>query len=206
MKTLQNRFAVPLASAIVAVAVVTAVWFQTRPAAPELEVITFEVRHTDFAEITGDLNVLSESADAVVMGRVTEVTWSGIDRADDRSVEVPATLYKVDVQEAMKGQVGSSIYVYRTDPEFFPDQPLTKLTVGELVVLYLNRHATQSPIESYSNFVYVPLALDNGVFDVAVGAGGIVNDQTSIVPRGVSGDMFAPGTAFTTAEIRAAIP
>ena len=97
--------------------------------------MSFIVRHTDFADITSDLEALSDSADTVVMGTVAEVTWSGIDREEGRTLEFPATLYRVDVQETLKGDAGSSIYVYRTDPEFFPDQPLSKLKVGEVAAL-----------------------------------------------------------------------
>ena len=197
MKTLRDKWTVPLASAIVAAVVVTGVWFQLRPDAPAPEEVSFTVRHTDFIGITSDLEALTDTADTVVMGTVAEVTWSGTDRAVGRRLEFPATLYKVDVQEALKGEVGSSIYVYRTDPEFFPDQPLSKLKVGDVVVLYLQRMDALSPADTYTETVYVPIALDNGVFDVAVSAGGgvgavgVVDDNTRITPRGISGDMFA---------------
>ena len=208
MKTLRNKWTVPLASAFVAALVVSAAWFQFRPEAPEPEEVAFTVRHTDFVDIASDLDALTDLADTIVMGTVGEVTWSGIDRGDgtERRLEFPATLYKVNVQEALKGQVDDSIYVYRTDPEFFPDQPLTKLKLEELVVLYLNRMEALPPADAYTEVVYVPIALDNGVFDVlADGAVGVVSEDTVVRPRGIAPDMFAEGTEFTAAQIRQAI-
>ena len=208
MKAIRNKWTVPLASAAVAAVVVTTVWFQTRPEATEPEEVAFVVRHTDFVDITSDLDSLTASADTVVMGTVDEVAQTGVDSGKEgRSRPMAYTLYKLGVEEALKGDVSGSIYVYQTDPAVFPDQPLTNLTVGDLVVLYLSRVETYAPVSEVTSTVYVPIALDNGVFDVVLpdGAVGVVNEDTVVRPRGVGPAMFAEGTEFTAAQVRQAI-
>ena len=205
MKTIRNKWTVPLASAAVAAFAVAAVWFTLRTPGLEEEVI--EVRTTDFVDITSDLDSLTASADTVVMGTVDEVAQTGVDSGKEgRSRPMAYTLYKLGVEEALKGDVSGSIYVYQTDPAVFPDQPLTNLTVGDLVVLYLSRVETYAPVSEVTSIVYVPIALDNGVFDVVDdGAVGVVNEDTVVRPRGIGPSMFAEGTEFTAAQVRQAI-
>ena len=85
--------------------------------------------------------------------------------------------------------------------------PTTKLNVGETVALYLHQNpASLAPTITVTDTVYVPVSLDNGVFDVeATGAVGRVDDDVVIRPRAIREDMFAEGTTFTAAEIRQAI-
>ena len=93
-------------------------------------------------------------------------------------------------------------------PSEFPNDPLTELAVEETVALYLyeNPSSLAPTITSITDTAYVPIALDNGVFDVeTTGAVGRVDDDVIIRPRGISKIMFAEGTTFTAAAIREAI-
>lgn len=72
--------------------------------------------------------------------------------------------------------------------------------------LYKNPDSLAPTITSIADAAYVPIALDNGVFDVeTTGVVGRVNDDLIILPRGISEIMFSQGTTFTAAEIRQAI-
>ncbi len=169
------------------------------------------------------LEVLSESADAVILGEVKGAVHTGISFGTDGTdgtggIRVPYTLYEVEVHETFKGDASGAIYVARTDPSFLgeapgvADYPLTTLGVGEAVILYLYR---VSPVleptmpSGLTDTIYYPLGFDNGVFDVSangpVGAVGRVNDSTEVIPRGIDSAMFAEGSVFTAADIRQAI-
>ena len=117
------------------------------------------------------------------------------------------TLYKFDVAETLKGDVDDSIYIYRYDPGEFSSMPLTTFAVDDVLALYLRVGTTEyAPTITITDTVYSPITLDNGVFDVDVtGAVGQVDDSVVVRPRGIDVDMFAAGTTFTAAEIRAAI-
>ena len=205
---MKAKWVLPIVSALVAsvavVAVVISLDFPSKGSAVEI----VQVNTAHFSEITGSLEQLTEYADVVVIGNVTEVVQSGIDRGRDGDGSgIPMTLYKVEVLETLKGEVDATIYVYRTDPGYF-DDPVTKLGVGEKVVLYVEEvSATYAPNVTVTDTIYVPIALDNGVFDVvtADGAVGVVSEDTVVRPRGISPAMFAEGTEFTAAQIRAAI-
>ena len=200
------KWALPIGSAAVAALIVTAVWFNLRGPATEPET-TVLVREVDFVDITSDLDSLTRSADVVVMGTVEEIVQSGHDRGKEGTGRPMAyTLYKLSVQEELKGDVASDIYVYQTNPGVFPEEAVTRWTEGDLLVLYLESVKAYLPIAEVSPIVYVPLALDNGVFDVlADGAVGVVSEETVIRPRGISQAMFAEGTTFTAGQIREAI-
>ncbi len=80
---------------------------------------------------------------------------------------------------------------------------------GETVLLYLGAVSTEKdPSITVTNFIHIPLALDNGVFDVStgeLGPVGRVNDDTVVRPRGIGGEMFAEGTEFMLSDIKQAI-
>ena len=141
------------------------------------------IRHIDYVDITSSIETLSNNVDVIVIGTVSDVVHS-----DSRGAT-----YRFDVEEALKGEVADSIHVVRTAPPWSSDipPPYTKLNVDERLALYMDRTSTTR---------YRPLVFDNGVFDVEVVDGDII-----LRPRGIHPDMFAEGTTFTMAEIRAAI-
>ena len=201
-----SRWTLPGASVLVASLVVMGVWFQFYNSEPQNVHV---VREASFIDIFSELEPLTAKADVVVIGTVTKIAESGLDRGRDGDGHpIPYTIYEFEVQERVKGAPDSTIYVYRTDPSYLPNEPLTKLNVGETLALYLrSRSASLAPTVTVADTLYVPIALDNGVFDVLTsdGAVGIVNEETVVRPRGIRGDMFAEGTEFTAAQIRQAI-
>ncbi len=178
----------------------------------EIKVLSFSM-----VALYSTLEDLTEDADAVVLGTVEEITQIGISRGmEGDGSSIPYTLYEVGVLETIKGDVGQTIYVSRTDPAFLADTvsfgkaPLTRLNVGETVVLYLHEiSADIEPTITLTGTIYVPLSFDNGVFDVAgegpAGAVGRVNDTAEILPRGIHYDMFTDGDTFTAADVRQAV-
>ena len=166
------------------------------------------VREAHFSFIASSIEELTAEADAVVVGTVSEVAATGIDRGHDGTGSSMAyTLYKFDVAETLKGEVDDSIYIFRYAPDEFPSIPLTTFAVDDVLALYLRVGTTEyAPTITITDTVYSPITLDNGVFDVDVtGAVGVVGDDVVIRPRGIGDDMFAAGTTFTAAEIRNAV-
>ena len=163
------------------------------------------------------LDGLSGAADIVVLGTVSRLVESGNTRGMEQDGGTyPYNLYEFEIVESFKGDVGGTIYVVRTDPSLFggapgmAEYPLTTLSAGDTVVLYLDSMSAKIvPETGLTGTLYGPVSFDNGVFDVTVtgpiGAVGTVNDDTKVHPRGVSPSMFAKGTVFTAADIRQAI-
>ena len=200
------KWSYPIITAVVVAVAVVVIWTNTDRGGTVGETV---VRELDFPHMTSSIEQLSEFADVVVIGTVAEVVATGTDRGqNNEGPPIAYTLYKLDVWEALKGDVPDSIYVFRIDPSEFPNDPLTELAVDETVALYLYENpASLAPtITSITDTAYVPIALDNGVFDVeTTGAVGRVNDDAIIRPRGISEIMFTEGTTFTAAAIREAI-
>ena len=154
------------------------------------------------------LDGLSGAADIVVLGTVSRLVESGNTRGMEQDGGTyPYNLYEFEIVESFKGDVGGTIYVVRTDPSLFggapgmAEYPLTKLSAGDTVVLYLDSmSATIVPETGLTGTLYGPVSFDNGVFDVTV-----TGPDTKVHPRGVSPSMFAKGTVFTAADIRQAI-
>ena len=149
------------------------------------------------------LEEISGAADVVVLGTVRSMVAAGA--VEDH----PFTIHAFDVDEALKGDVSGTIFVSRTDPNYLDgnprrrNPPLTHLQPGELVVLYL-REVSELHDFSFADTYYVPLSLDNGVFNVLARNRGI-DDATEVVPRGIYPGMFDAGAVFTVADVRDAI-
>ena len=203
-----KKWLLPILSAAVASVAVVVIWNNIEPEEPSGETV---VQSAHFSFIASSIEELTAEADAVVIGTVSEVAATGVDRGGDSTgLPMGYTLYKLDVSETLKGDVDDSIYIFRYDPGEFPDMPLTTLAVDDTLALYLAKGTTEyAPTITITDTIYAPLTLDNGVFDVeatgAVGAVGRVNDDVVIRPRAIREDMFAAGTTFTAAEIRQAI-
>ena len=213
-----TKWILPLGSATAAAVLLTAIWFgwimlvNGSPAGAVVNVNSPLVMKF-YSSVVG----LSDDADVVVMGTVKGVAETGIDRGSEdgkgapgNGIPVPYTVYSVEVMETLKGEVNEKIYVVRTDPEFFPDEALTRLRRDETVILYLSEETTKvAPTIAVTDTFYVPLAFDNAVFDLLsssdLGPVGRVNDEATVVPRGTGPDMFAAGTTFTMSDIRQAI-
>ena len=200
-----KKWLFPILSAAVASVAVVAIWLNIEPKEPSGETV---VQSAHFSFIASSIEELTAEADAIVIGTVSEVAATGVDRGHDSTgLPMEYTVYKLDVAETLKGEVGDSIYVFRYDPGVFMDMPLTALNVDDTLALYLAEGTAEyTPTITITDTIYAPLTLDNGVFDVeGSGAVGRVYDDTILRPRGISELMFAEGMTFTAAEIRKAI-
>lgn len=216
LATQQPEWLLPLLSALVASAVVAAVWIGalTLGADPQ----PTKVIRSVFIPAYSSLDELSAHADAVVVGTVENVAAKWTDRgAGGDGIPRPYILYQLDAQEALKGETADSIYILRIEPVYFAGDghsalsgvPLTELLVGQTVALYLEEVIAETPpVITITDRFYVPLSLDNGVFDVSRGASGVVarvNDDTVVRPRGIRKDMFAEGSKFRLSAVKQAI-
>lgn len=76
--------------------------------------------------------------------------------------------YEVKVLDALRGNVADAIVVSGPDADAFASTNRTPLRVGERVVLSLVEQTTaDAPGIEALDFFYVPVSLDNGVFDVS---------------------------------------
>lgn len=148
-------------------------------------------------ESVGDLFA---EAEAVVMGTVSEVAGEAVDYGIDDSLKdpdgdedewrgIPVIFYEVDVEETLKGSVGSEIMVAKEKESFFGSDQSSDLRVNETVVLFLEETTASSSsslrmprADEFDNRFYVTVSLDNGVFDAA-GAAAAVTDDTAFTPR-----------------------
>ena len=211
-----NNWLVPLGTAVVVSAISASAWFSWTTlmddsARPQI-VATVRVGSALMMKYYSSIDELSDDADVIVVGRVSGVAQTGMDRGRDSSLitPIPYTVYAVEVIEALKGEVGGNVYVVRRPPEAFPRAPLTKLQGGETAVMYLYESSSEFvPTLTVTDIFYAPLAFDNAVFDILspgdVGAVGRVNDDVVAIPRGTGASMFAEGTTFTFSELRDAI-
>lgn len=216
LATQQPEWLLPLLSALVASAVVAAVWIGALT--PGSDPQPTKVIRSVFIPAYSSLDELSIHADAVVVGTVENVAAKWTDRgAGGDGIPRPYILYQLDVQEALKGETDDSIYILRIEPVYFTGDghsalsgvPLTELRVGQTVALYLEEVIVETPpVITITDRFYVPLSLDNGVFDVSHGSSGAVarvNDGTVVRPRGIRKDMFAEGSEFRLSEVKQAI-
>ena len=209
----RNKWLLPLASALVASAVVAAVWIGVVAMRADAQP-TIVIRSV-FVPAYSSLEELSTYADAVVVGTVQRSVAKWIDRgADGDGIPRPYILYQLDVEETLKGETDDSIYILRIEPVYFAGDghsvgsgdPLTELRVGQTVALYLEEVMAEAPpIITITDRFYVPLSFDNGVFDISTGEVGRVNDDTVVRPRGIRKDMFTEGSEFRLSEVEQAI-
>ena len=215
------QWMLPLGSMVVASIIAVGAWFVVGAMKSETAVQeTHQTATSLILNLYPTLGDLSESADTVILGEVKGTVHTGVSFGTDGTggIGVPYTLYQVEVHETFKGDASGTIYVMRTDPGFLGEAPgmgeypLTTLTVGADVVLYLygpNIDLEPTIPSGLVDAFYTPLGFDNGVFDVsvdgAVGAVGRVNDATEVTPRGIHPSMFAEGMVFTAADVRLAI-
>ena len=138
----------------------------------------------------------------------------GTDDAEEKQyhTRIPVVYYEVSVDETLKGSAdASSIIVVRPDAAEVYNEDSTPLNSGHSVVLFLKKRTYTPGITTYKNSViYVPISMDNGVFDVAdnapEGFDGRIPGNTVVTPRGQKAVMFGEGATFTMAEVRQAIP
>lgn len=214
-----KRWVLPLGTMIVVSAIVVASWFGVVALRPETGVQTDVqkvVVNSYLYEAHSTLEGLSGAADAIVRGTVKKVAATGLSGVGEPGTPEPWVIYEFEVYETFKGDVSGTIYVGRdvlSALEGSPSlhgAPLTELLPGEHVVLYLHENdATKDASITLTDTVYVPIGFDNGVFDVSgtgpIGPVGIVDDSAEVLPRGIRYNMFAEGSAFTAADVRAAI-
>lgn len=213
-----KKWILPLGSATVTAMLLSAIWFgwtmlTDGSSTGTVVRVNSPLVMKSYSSVSG----LSDDADVVVIGTVKGVAERGIDQGSEdgkgapgNGIPIPYTVYSVEVMEALKGEVEEEIYVFRTDPEFFPDEALTRLRDDETVILYLSEETTKvAPTITVTDIFYVPLAFDNAVFDLLspgdAGPVGRVNDDAIVVPRGTGPEMFSSGTTFTISDFRQAI-
>lgn len=210
-----SKLLIPIGAAALAVALVMLAaraaglgWW----AAPEPTRVISAVDMPTF-ESAGDL---SDEAEVVVMGTVSEVAGERIDYGIDDSLKdpdgadeddygIPVIFYEIDVEETLKGDVGSEIMVGKTKASIFGDHNdfASDLRVGETVLLFL-AETTWSEMpraDEYANRFYVTVSMDNGVFDAADGAA-TVTDNTAFTPR--MEHLFAQ-TSFTLGQVKQSV-
>lgn len=144
LATQQPEWLLPLLSALVASAVVAAVWIGALTLGVDPQ--PTKVIRSVFLPAYSSLDELSTHADAVVVGTVENIAAKWTDRgARGDGIPRPYILYQLDVQEALKGETDDSIYILRIEPVYFAGDghsalsgvPLTELRVGQTVALYL---------------------------------------------------------------------
>lgn len=212
----RSRWLVPLSSAVMGAMVVMVAWltwtFLTDDSLPSRSV---NIGSPLLMDYYSSVDEMSADADVVVVGTVTGVAQTGLDKGHDNSLitPVPYTIYRVNVLEVLQGEIGNAtdIYVLRNNPEDFPGSPLTRLNVDETSVFYLGERSASdfTSTITVTEVFYVPLSFDNALLDIStstdVGAVGRVDDNVVVVPRGTGPGMFPHGTTFTMAEIREAL-
>ena len=164
-------------------------------------------------ESAGDL---SAEAEVVVMGTVSEVVGEKIDYGIDDSLKdpdgddeedygIPVIFYEIDVEETLKGSVGSEVMVGKAKSSIFGEDNdfASDLRVGETVLLFL-METTWSEMpraDAFDNRFYVTVSLDNGVFDAADRVA-TVTDDTALTPR--MEHLFAQ-SSFTLGQVRQSV-
>ena len=212
--TKPSKLLIPIGGAALAsltVVVIWVAWTMLTADSPTSRTVT--VGSALMMKYYSSVDEMSDDADVVVVGTVNGVAETGMDRGRDGSfiTPIPYTLYSVKVLEVLKGDVGSTIYVFRNNPEDFHGAPLTRLMKNETVVMYLYEHDSENTptITTATDFIYVPLAFDNAILDISLpnflGATGRINDNTIVTPRGKGSGKFAAGTTFQFSELREAV-
>ena len=212
----RNKWLLPFGSMLVAAAIAAGAWFavgsMTSGADPSARTVV-SLSMNAYSTLDG----LTGAADTVVAGTVKNLTASVVSGGKEGDGgRYPYDIYEFEVQETLKGDASGTIYIVRTAPSFltnaagFSEYPLTVLSAGETVILYLRDIATDLlPEVSVIGTLHVPISLDNGVFDVTttgpVGAVGNIDDNAEIRPRGIGHSMFARNSVFTASDIREAI-
>ena len=188
---LNRGWAFPIGAAVLASMLVLVAWFgisgRWQDSQPKM------ATDSEFIPMYGSVEELSAASEVVVLGTVTRLAGKEVDygtSGEDKGI--PLTFHEVDVHEALKGETGGTIVVVTEDTENSDVRNLTPLRVGETVILFLVDRTPEDnlTVTSFNHF-YLPIALDNSVFD-AVGEG-------AFRPR--TPELFAEET-FDLADIR----
>ena len=202
----RNKWLLPLASAMLASLTVAVIWMGWASLKPDPN-MRYGKLHVSMP-VYSSIGDLAPQSDAIVVGTVNDVAAKGVSRgAEGDGIPIPFTLYEFEVTETLKGQTKGLIYVFRSDPDVFPGESLTKLRAGQALTLFLGERLTHTypAVTISADRFYVPLSFDNGVFDISPGAVGRVDDNAVIVPRGTGIGMFAEGSKFRLSEVEQAI-
>ena len=201
----RNKWLLPLASAVLASLSVAVIWMGWASLKPDPN-IRYGKLHVSMP-VYSSIADLAPQADAIVVGTVNDVAAKGVSRgAEGDGIPVPFTLYEFEVTETLKGQAKGLIYVFRSDPDVFPGESLTKLREGQSLTLFLGERLTDTypAVTISADRFYVPLSFDNGVFDISPGAVSRADDNAVIVPRGTGIGMFADGSQFRLSAVKQA--
>ncbi len=204
---IKNKAVLPVIGGLLASALVIGWWFGIRDSTPGVQ-----ERRASFPAY-GSVEELSEAANVIVLGTVRGIAGHDLDRGikSDRVLGIfnygvtatPIVFYQFEVSSALKGQPRTNeIIVVRSDPKRVRNHSETELKNGESLLLFLADRTTD-PFDTrrFEKFpyLYVPLSLDSGVFDVS---GGFATPRLKGLFSGPDG----PGaSSFTIEEIRSSI-
>ncbi len=169
---LSKKVLLPLVTAGLAVGLV--IWLllsATSESPPERTGSSFDM------PIYSSLDELAAASDAQVVGTVKgtvahEIDYGTADPAQQvDQAGIPVVFYEVAVSETLEGTTGDTVIVAAPDVEQLNfSSEITSLRAGERVLLFLREQTAEDApgIDTY-DFFYVPVSLDNGVFDVLPG-------------------------------------
>ncbi len=184
----------PVAGAIAAACLVLAGWFM-RASLPFVQhVSSISVRpYEGIADLTS-------ASDLVVRGTVNGIAGRQIDYGTQDPEKIakgggsPVIFYEVSVSETLHGESDSTIVVAGTDFGLIriAGDKETPLLRGQEVLLFLTKHTnTEKPGITLYDVFYVPVGMDNGVFDVG--------QDGTVAPRLPE---FFPNDKYTLSKVR----
>jgi hypothetical protein len=127
--------------------------------------------------IYSSVEELAVASDAEVVGTVKGIVAREVDYGTDNQDEraegsgIPNVFYQVDVSEVLGGTAETSIVVASPDlTTLSVSSETTPLVAGQRVLLFVQEQTSNgAPGISSFDFFYVPVSLDNGVFDILPG-------------------------------------
>ena len=149
-------------------------WFGIRDAQPPTLQRT-AAAFKGYTSVTG----LAEDADVIVVGTVEGIVGRGWDEGSegnpapgiipDEHTKTPMAFYQVAVSEVLQGDPGATIIVARIDHTIRWDNNEKPLETGQEVLLFLDSIDNPDVFTIFKDRkdLYVPLSLDNGVFEVS---------------------------------------
>lgn len=118
----------------------------------------------------GSIEAMTSDSDAVVMGTVKGITNHLVDYGKDNNLTegIPGVIYEVKVNDTLKGDVDTTIFVLRIDTEKVYCDEVSPLEDNDQVILFLKERVSEewSYIDWPSDKFYAISGMDVGVFDI----------------------------------------
>jgi hypothetical protein len=150
----------------------------------------------------GSIEEMTSDSDAVVVGTVKGIINHLVDYGKDNNLTegIPGVLYEVNVNDVLKGDVDTTIFVLGIDTEKVHCDEASPLKDNDQVILFLKERISEewSYIDWPSDKFYAASSMDVGVFDIL--------SDGSVKPRApeafaTAGEVEEP--VFTLESIRA---